>query len=345
MDDTYEPKPVLEFNIKGEFEDNFYNIFLTQKFDYCEYLVIKIDQTNSIPHSSYEAELTKKDLDIASRYFRMFNDISQLFPELQNKFEKKQYDIKKNENSLLLFFYIGKNDTPEFFLTIPKIHNLIDSTVDGLCRLVNKLSTENKKMQEEIKTLKEEINLLKKDVKIMTEESDIVSDIVKSKDEKTMLFNWIKSGAKMKFILLYKAKRDGDRIPVFGEKVKGKSPTLVLVETKAGYRFGGYTTVDWSTTGSYKYKKDEHAFIFSINNKQKFSVIEKNVKYAICADPNHFAFGGGHDFTLWDHFFTNDNSKDYKCGFSYGTTSNFELTGGAKQFYVEECEVFQVIFG
>ena len=344
MDDNFEPKPVLEFNIKAEFGDDSYNIFLTQKFEYCEYLVIRIDQISTIPHSTYEAEFAKKDLDIASRYFQMFNDISQLFPELQNKFEKKQYEIKKNENSVIIYFFVGSKETPEFFLTIPKTHNLIDSTVDGLCELVNKISLENKKMKEEIVSLKEEIFSLKKACKTLIFENDIDSDIIKTKEDKIMLFNWIKPNTKMKFILLYKAKRDGDRIPVFGDKVKGKSPTLVLVETKTGYKFGGYTTVDWSTIGSYKYKKDEHAFIFSINNKQKFSVIEKNAKFAICGDPNHFAFGGGHDFTLWNNFFTNDNSKDYKFGFSYGTTQNYELTGGTKQYFVEECEVFHVIF-
>ena len=159
-----------------------------------------------------------------------------------------------------------------------------------------------------------------------------------------MLFNWIRHDTKMKFNLLYKAKRDGDRISVFAEKVKGKSPTLILIETKTGYKFGGYTTVDWDMTGHYKYKRDESAFIFSINSKEKFTQIQKNEKYGICGDPDHFAFGGGHDLTIWDNFFTHDNSKDYKYGFSYSTTSKFELTGGTKNFFVEECEVYHVIF-
>lgn len=270
MDDNFEPKPILEFNIKVEFGEDSYNIYLTQKFDYCEFLVIRIDQTSSIPHSTYEAELTKKDLDIASRYFQMFNDISQLFPELQNKFEKKQYEIKKNENSVLVYFFVGSKETPEFFLTIPKTHNLIDSTVDGLCELVNKISLENKKMKEEINSLKEEIITLKKACKTLIVENDIDSDIVKNKDEKTMLFNWIKHNTKMRFILLYKAKRDGDRISVFGDKVKGKSPTLVLVETKTGYKFGGYTTVDWSTVGSINIKKMNMLLFFRL-------IINKNI--------------------------------------------------------------------
>ena len=75
MDENFGTKLILEFNIKVEFIDDRYN-----------YFVIRIDQTSSIPHSTYESELTKKDLDIASRYFQMLNDISQLFTELQNMF-------------------------------------------------------------------------------------------------------------------------------------------------------------------------------------------------------------------------------------------------------------------
>ena len=51
--------------------------------------------------------------------------------------------------------------------------------------------------------------------------------------------------------------------------------------------------------GYYTYKEDKSAFIFSINNKQKFNIINNSYNYAICGDPNHFAFGGGHDLTTW----------------------------------------------
>ena len=97
-------------------------------------------------------------------------------------------------------------------------------------------------------------------------------------------------------------------------------------------------------SGSYTYKEDKFAFIFSINIKQKFNLKENQSNNVICGDTNHFAFGGGHDLTIWDKCTSNDNSKDYRYGYSYNTTANYELTGGSKTFYVEECEVYQVIF-
>ena len=170
------------------------------------------------------------------------------------------------------------------------------------------------------------------------------SNILENNEDRIMLNNWIRPDTKIKFKLLYKVSRDGDRISTFTEKVKGKSPTLILIKTKSGYKFGGYTTVEWNMTGSYTYKTDENAFIFSINNKKKFNLKKGDENYAICGDPNHFAFGGGHDLTIWDQCCSNDNSKDYRYGYTYDTTSNYELTGGSNKFYVEELEVYQVIF-
>ena len=159
-----------------------------------------------------------------------------------------------------------------------------------------------------------------------------------------MVCNWIRPNSKIKFNLLYKVSRDGDRISTFAEKVKGKSPTLILIKTRTGYKFGGYTTVEWEMTGEFNYKLDKNAFIFSINNKQKFNLKKDREQYAICGDPNHFAFGGGHELTIWDQCCSNDNSKDYRYNHTYDTSSKYELTGGDNKFYVEECEVFQVIF-
>ena len=83
---------------------------------------------------------------------------------------------------------------------------------------------------------------------------------------------------------------------------------------------------------------------FQLIIKKNFNVKKGKENNAICGDPNHFAFGGGHDLTIWNNFFTNDNSKDYSYGTEFDTTSNYELTGGTNKFYVEECEVYQVIF-
>ena len=44
-------------------------------------------------------------------------------------------------------------------------------------------------------------------------------------------------------------------------------------------------------------------------------------------------FGGGHNLTIWDQCYSNDNSKNYSYGHTFDTTANYELTGGTNKFY------------
>ena len=170
---------------------------------------------------------------------------------------------------------------------------------------------------------------------------NVTKDIIKKDEDIIMISNWIKQDNDMDFNLLYKVSRDGDRTSTFTEKVAGISPTLVIIQSKSGYRFGGYTSVEWKMTGNYSYVKDENAFIFSIDKRKKYNL--KRAQYAICGDPQHFAFGGGHELTIWDKCTSNNNSKDYGNDHSY-EIKNYELTGGNSNFYVQDLEVYQVLF-
>jgi hypothetical protein len=63
--------------------------------------------------------------------------------------------------------------------------------------------------------------------------------------------------------LCYRASRDGWTAADFHRLCDGKGPTLVLArEEVAGYIFGGYTAVAWSSVSGTHF--DEHAFLFSI---------------------------------------------------------------------------------
>ena len=171
---------------------------------------------------------------------------------------------------------------------------------------------------------------------------NVESDIIKNNEDKLMISNWINQNVGISLKLLYKVSRDGDRISTFIQKVSGISPTLILIQSKSGFKFGGYTSVEWNMSGSYTYKKDKSAFIFSIDKRKKYKLKREN--YAICGDPNHFAFGAGHDLTICDKCTTNNNSNDYLSNNSYEMPEKYELTGGNKSFYVQELEVYQVLF-
>ena len=117
------------------------------------------------------------------------------------------------------------------------------------------LEIEIKEIKEKLLPLNDEKNKEKK-LEIFKE-----SKILNNKDEEIMISNWIKPNSKIKFNLLYQISRDGDNISTFYNKVKNKSPTLILIKSKSGYKFGGYTTNTWESNCD-DYKKDELAFLF-----------------------------------------------------------------------------------
>ena len=94
MEEVCAPKLCLEFITKVQIAKESFQLILTQK---SENLPIKINKLNSVPHTSYESEFSKKELDKTSKYFKMFDDINELFPEIQNKLEKMNIALKKEK--------------------------------------------------------------------------------------------------------------------------------------------------------------------------------------------------------------------------------------------------------
>ena len=103
--------------------------------------------------------------------------------------------------------------------------------------------------------------------------------ILNNLNEKIMISNWINPNSKIKFNLLYQISRDGDKISTFYNKVKNKYPTLILIKSKSGYKFGGYTNQTWEQSNDYK--KDELAFLFSLNKQKKYNIKNDQIQYTI----------------------------------------------------------------
>ena len=80
-----------------------------------------------------------------------------------------------------------------------------------------------------------------------------------------------------KITLLLNSKKDGDSGKTIVEKCKGKTPTLVVIQTTKDIIFGGYTTVEWND----KQLEDDKAFVYSLKTKKKYKV--KNPKKATYA--------------------------------------------------------------
>ena len=93
---------------------------------------------------------------------------------------------------------------------------------------------------------------------------------------------------------------------------------------------------------TWNYKKDELAFLFSLNKQKKYNIKNDNIQYAIHGYYNYFSFGYGYDLYIYDQCTSNNNNYCYS--YSYNTKEKYELSGGQSNFYVDEMEVYNVEF-
>lgn len=165
------------------------------------------------------------------------------------------------------------------------------------------------------------------------------SHIIYNEEEMSLINNEIRFGQKLKkYKLLFRAKRDGDSAKIFHSLCDKYNNIIVLIETKQGLRFGGYTSVKFG--GTAHLKKDNKAFLFSLDNKKIYK-IDSN-KYAIYCYSNSgpcFSYGS---LYIPNNFFRVPGKTGKICS-PYKFSFDFELNNGKEYFMVNELEIFQVI--
>ena len=170
------------------------------------------------------------------------------------------------------------------------------------------------------------------------------SKIINSIEEKQMLVNWISSKGNIKEInLLYRATDNGDDSETFFDRCSGMGPTLSLIKTKKEKIFGGFSKAAWIKKN--KMIKDEDAFLFSINNKEKYDILKPENAINCIPDKCTLIYGNNNDrygIRLFSNFFEK-NSFENMATKTYNTPSNYCLTGN-NIFLVKEAEVYQIIF-
>ena len=142
---------------------------------------------------------------------------------------------------------------------------------------------------------------------------------------------------KISLNLLYKAIVDSDKAEIFHRKCDSAEKTLVLIRSAKGKRFGGFTSCSWE--GNSLEKKDENAFIFSLDKMKIYNVIQG--EDAIGCFPNFGPVFLGCQIRIYDEFFKNGGTT-FEKGLNFDTKEDYELTGGLKKFDVKDIEVYNV---
>jgi hypothetical protein len=162
------------------------------------------------------------------------------------------------------------------------------------------------------------------------------SNIIKNIKEESIIANKLSISKIIKYRLLYRATRDGDSAKIF-LKCDNFHNLVVIIETREGKRFGGYTSSKFA--GANPMKIDNDAFLFSIDLKKVYNITPD--KYAIDCNPKSGpSFSGGSLFIPGNFF--EKFGKICPAGGPYKFEKDYELNNGKKNFIVKELEIFQV---
>ena len=189
-----------------------------------------------------------------------------------------------------------------------------------------------KKENEEIKKENAELTVIMKE-----NEFDMIHLAIKSRLNKE-----IKELKK-----LYQASIDGDGAINFHSRCDNIPNTLVIIKSVGNRRFGGFTSVQWSSPSSAEWKDDQNAFLFSLD-KKKIYPYKKNGKAIYNYKDYGPYFGDGTDLCIsyhgiqQKHLWTNEPSSN--PSYEYFGDKNALSECNGSWISASEYEVFQVIF-
>ncbi len=311
------------------------------------------EENNSLKN---QVELINKD---SEAFENQNNQIRKMYEDLEkeNNTYKTQIDELNKENELLRGQVEDLNNNFNLINNelenIKNENNLVRNNIDqqkNNDELTNKLIEENKiykqKAEENI-LLRKQIEELQYQLQIGQERQEedeqgkeVKGDIIHDIKELEMITKKINKDENKKIIinLLYKASVDSDKASAFHEKCDQAQNTIVLVETKNGKRFGGYTTCSWS--GNCVDKNDPQAFIFSFDKMKTYDNIPGDE--AIGCYPKFGPIFLGCQIKIFDNAFSKGGTT-FEKELNFNTEEDYELTGGDRTFEIKDIEVYEVL--
>jgi predicted RNA-binding Zn-ribbon protein involved in translation (DUF1610 family) len=171
--------------------------------------------------------------------------------------------------------------------------------------------------------IKENINVNKFDTKI-----DFDQDLVLA---------WL-NNRKFKSELLFRKSRDGTTPDDFHNRCDNKGVTITFIETTKGYKFGGYTELQWDR--SLTQKADQSTFVFSFNHKQKYTARNNNATMR-CYPTDGPTFGDALPQIYISH--TMNRGQSFQNPQNTFVT-NRQFTNGEEFWDIKELEVHKIIY-
>ena len=294
----------------------------------------------------------------SARIMKLEQDNDMLKLERDNLFDKLEI-LKRNtneilqntnelekENNKLIDMVVKVEDEMNLSIPIKPINpsqsvNLVPPKPNPIMN-INKSANLNQKLktQQIIPNPQPQIQPPPKKLNIKKLSNGIISNIIKNEDELSLVTQKIQTlfNKNINYENLFFSKLDGDKAIIFHQKCDKAKCSLVLVMDDDGNRFGGFTMRSWN--GKNIQKKDEKAFVFSVDKNKIYPVLPDEV--AIGCYPNFGPIFFGCQIRVYDNFFSKGGST-YLRGLNYATEEDYELTNGKQTFGIRELEVYEVL--
>ena len=178
----------------------------------------------------------------------------------------------------------------------------------------------------------------------------IDSNIIKKNENFSIVNEKLESyfNGKIEYNLIYRASRDGPTTDDFNKNCNGKNNQLIVLKTKKGLIFGGFTARGFQNSDEKKII-DDSVFLYSLNTNKIY-----NIKKGSCALYELSANGYGIFFGKCDgdnpiflgnnhcNMLTNMNYTCLKSVKEYEFSKDYELNDGEEYFKLDEIEVYQI---
>ena len=151
--------------------------------------------------------------------------------------------------------------------------------------------------------------------------------------DQSLVYSWL-NNKNFTSELLFRKTRDGSTPEDFHNKCDNKGTTITFIETTNGYKFGGYTEIEWDCSN--QYKSDKQTFLFSFNKRNKYT--SKRKGYLLACDKNSGPRFGHDEIYLYKTLDKGQIPEVKNPTF----ISDRQFTNGEEYWDIKELEVFKI---
>ena len=212
---------------------------------------------------------------------------------------------------------------------------------------MHSLEKENKELKESLLEYKSKFERNEKILNQLLKLHKMNSTIMLEIDEFELVTNQIEKNMSKKVNYLkqlYKGTRDGEGMGNIRPRAFNINNIVLLVRSKSGYRFGGFTSICFEEiSGSDRYKSDDKSFVFSLDRKDTYPIINKD--QALRLSPGRPFMFGPNDIWVYGTFLSsNDGGYTGQATYDYKGL-DAALSGLNRQYFpLQEVEAYQVIY-